>query len=197
MKKSVAIITSVFCSFFGFSQERTKGDMELTPKLGVIFANYYSSEKLTNESVSNLNIGAELDTYINSRWSFRTGLLLQGMGSEIGGTNHEETLTYLTIPLNANWHFGSTRKWNLNFGPSVGFITSAKATYSDNIKEYVETSQIGLNFGIGYKIEVNKSFGILIDYQGMVGLTDIQKANNNFSIKNVYDSFNVGAVIKL
>lgn len=113
------------------------------------------------------------------------------MGSEYGAFKDE--LKYLTLPLNANWHFGSTRKWNLNFGPSIGFIMSAESDGID-VKDDVNSTQIGLNVGIGYKIEVSPSFSILIDYQSMTGLTEVAK---EFSFKNNYGSFNLGAVIKL
>ena len=116
------------------------------------------------------------------------------MGSELSG-GFKEKINYLTLPVNANWHFGSTRKWNLNFGPSIGFVMSAKFDGND-IKDLVVATQVGLNYGIGYKIFVNEKFSILIDYQGMTGLTGIDDSGDT-SLKNAYGSFNLGAVIKL
>ena len=124
----------------------------------------------------------------------RSGLLYQPMGSELSG-GFKEKINYLTLPVNANWHFGSTRKWNLNFGPSIGFVMSAKFDGND-IKDLVVATQVGLNYGIGYKIFLNEKFSILIDYQGMTGLTGIDDSGDT-SLKNVYGSFNLCAVIKL
>jgi hypothetical protein len=72
---------------------------------------------------------------------------------------------------------------------------SAKFDGND-IKDLVVATQVGLNYGIGYKIFVNEKFSILIDYQGMTGLTGIDDSGDT-SLKNVYGSFNLGAVIKL
>lgn len=116
------------------------------------------------------------------------------MGTQFYG--YEEKLNYATFPVNANWHFGSTRKWNLNFGPSFGVLMSAKNNSGVNLKSLVNPTQIGLNYGIGYKIEVNQKFSILVDFQGMTGLSEIDK-EGVFNIKNAASSFNVGGVFKL
>lgn len=169
--------------------------------VGVATANYYSSEDLANSSITTANFGVNGDYFFNNRWSLRSALLLQTMGSEYRyiepglSVNFKDKLNYLTIPVNANWHFGSTRKWNLNFGPSFGFLMFAKANDVD-VKDYVNSFQLGLNYGIGYKIEVSEKFSILIDYQGMTGLTEVIK-DTPIEIKNMYSSFNVGGVIKL
>lgn len=192
--KKVLILGALFFSLYGFSQSRDKGTIELTPLVGYATANYYGESNLNNSSVSNVNFGVNGDYFFNDRWSLRSGLLYQAMGTKFSG--YEEKLKYLTIPVNANWHFGSTRKWNLNFGPSAGFLLTAEDNMGNDIKDSANTFQLGLNFGIGYKIEISEKFSILIDYQGMAGLTEIAK-DSDYTLKNVYDSFNVGAVIKL
>lgn len=201
----------VLTSIHSFSQLRAKGDTEITLKIGYSSANYYSTEELDNSPISGINFGIESDYFFNNRWSLHSGLLYQRMGSKIS-SNYKEKLSYLTIPINANWHFGSTRKWYLNFGPSIGFITSAKAEFkqmntfdpaeigfntgANDIKDLVNTFQLGLNYGIGYKIFINDKFSLSIDYQGMTGLSEVPK-ESDFTLKNVYSSFNIGGVIKL
>jgi len=147
--------------------------------------------------ISSVNIGVNADLFFNSRWSLHSGLLFQTMGSKYynGSSTAKDVLKYVTIPMNANWHFGSTRKWYLNFGPNFGFITSAESDGVD-VKKLVNDFQVGLNVGIGYKIEVSKQFSISIDYQSMLGLTEVAK-QSNATFTNTYDSFNVGGVIKL
>lgn len=110
------------------------------------------------------------------------------------GSGFEEKLNYVTLPLNINWHFGSTRKWYLNFGPSIGFLTSAKFNSTD-VKSFANTNQFGFNYGIGYKIEVSENFSFSIDSQNMVGLTDITK-NPEIKLSNATSAFNVGGVFK-
>ena len=192
MKKIIALAV-LLAGFSGFSQNRAKGTVELIPFIGHSASNYYGEENLDNSSLTSVNFGADLDFYFNDRWSLRSGLLFQTMGTKFRG--YKEELNYVTIPVNANWHFGSTRKWNLNFGPSIGFLTSAEGNGRD-IKDLANSTQIGLNYGIGYKIEVSKKFSILIDYQGMTGLSEVPE-DSDYTIKNSFGSFNIGGVFVL
>lgn len=192
--KRIFCLGLLLSSVLGFSQLREKGAIEITPLVGYASANYYGEEELSNDPISSVNFGADADYFFNDRWSLRSGLLFQTMGSEVI-PGYKEKLGYLTIPVNANWHFGSTRKWNLNFGPSASFLLSAKGNGED-IKDFVKPFQLGLNVGIGYKIEVSEKFSILIDYQALVGLTEVDKYAD-ITLKNNHGAFNVGGVIKL
>ncbi len=184
----------VLTATFANAQAREKGTIELIPYLGFSTSNYYGADTgSANSSLSAVAYGLAGDYFFNKTWSLRSGLLFQTMGTELPGL--KEKLNYLTIPVNANWHFGSTKKWNLNFGPSFGFLMSAKDN-SQDIKDLANTTQIGLNYGIGYKIAVSDKISILIDYQGMTGLSDVSK-DSSTNIKNAYGSFDVGCVFKL
>ena len=88
----------------------------------------------------------------------------------------------------------------MNFGLSPSFLTNAK--FVDNgtekviPKEAIESFQLGLSYGIGYKIEISKKFGILLDAQFFSGLTNISNIPNT-NIKNAGGGYNLGAVIEL
>lgn len=193
MKKLLLSVIALFVFGLSNGQSRSKGAIEVIPQIGYSSSNYYGNNGGGNSSLTAVAFGLGGDYFFNNRWSLRAGLYSQTMGSQFYGV--EEKLNYLTIPVNANWHFGSTRKWNLNFGPSIGFLLSAKDNSTD-IKYLANTSQVGLNVGIGYKIEVSKQFSVLIDYQSMTGLSDVSKTSAS-TIKNSYGSFNLGAVFKL
>jgi hypothetical protein len=196
MKKIILSVLALGAFTFSNAQTREKGAIELTPQIGYSSSNYYSGDAgSANEPISGVAFGVTGDYYFNNRWSLRSGLLFQKMGTEIEVLGIKDELSYITFPINANWHFGSTRKWNLNFGPSIGFLTAAESEGVD-IKDGVVSTQIGLNVGIGYKIEVSPKLSILIDYQSMAGLTDIIKGSE-FSTQNNYGSFNLGLVCKL
>ena len=160
MKKIILAVIALGAFTFSNAQSRAKGTIELIPLVGSSSSNYYGDNgNSSNSSLSSINYGIDADYFFNNRWSLRSGLLSQTMGSQFPGV--KEKLNYLTIPVNANWHFGSTRKWNLNFGPSIGLLLSAKDNSTD-IKDLANTTQIGLNYGIGYKIEVSTKFSILL-----------------------------------
>ncbi len=187
-------MVAAFTLTFVNAQSRANGTIELIPQIGYSSANYYGKDvSSANKPITDLAFGVAGDYFFNNRWSLRSGLLFQTMGTS--GTGFKDKLNYLTIPVNANWHFGSTRKWNLNFGPSIGFIMSA-TTNGIDIKNQVTSTQIGLNVGIGYKIEVSNAISILLDYQSLTGLTSPAK-QSNYDFKNSFGSFDIGCVFKL
>ena len=194
MKKWI-VLSSLFISFLSYAQLREKGTTELIPVIGSATSNYYgtTSSLLYNTPISSLNIGVQGDYFYSNRWSLRSGLLFQKMGSQSPG--YIEELKYISVPVNANWHFGSTRKWNLNFGPTLGLLTSATENGVD-IKSQANGFQYGLQVGIGYKLQLTDRFSILLDYQSMSGLSKVSKDSQN-QIKNSYGSFDLGAVFKL
>lgn len=194
----VALITFVFAD----AQIKERGAIEITPKIGASSFAELNEDEYTDYN-SGVELGATVDYYFNDRWSLRSGLIANKMGGKYNfeGDYFEDKLNYVTIPINANWHFGSTRKWNLNFGLSPSFLSSAKVKvngFTENLPDdIIESFQLGLTFGIGYKIEVTKRFGILIDAQWFNGLTNINKAPDNRRITNGGYSFNLGGVIQL
>lgn len=200
MKKILLSLLAVISFGFANAQFKDKGTVEITPKIGYSNFSEYNEDG-NNSSNSGAEFGATADYYFNNRWSLRSGLIFDKMGGKydyIGGV-WEDKFNYLSIPLNANWHFGSTRKWNLNFGFSPSFLLNAEIDAAGNTMEItsndIKSFQLGLTFGIGYKIEVTEKFGILLDYQAFSGLTNINNASGN--IRNSGGSFNVGGVIEL
>ena len=143
MKKMYVLAVALFTVVSVQAQEREKGTIELTPFVGYASSNYYGTNVVNNEFLSSVDFGVKAYYYFNDRWSIKSGVEYLAMGSGVTST-YEEKLNYLTIPVNANWHFGSTRKWNLNFGPSIGFLMSAENSNGLDFKDYVNSTQIGL-----------------------------------------------------
>jgi hypothetical protein len=196
MNKILAL--TILMSFtFCFSQIREKGTIELTPMIGYSSSNYSTEVKIDILIINAVGFGINADYYYSDRWSLRSSLLLHTMGGQyiIGGLKIDERLQYLTIPLNANWHFGSLRKWNLNFGFSLGVLTAAE-TYDINVKNMYNPILFGLNYGVGYKFLISDNFSILVDFQGIRGLTYVEK-DPIFGLKSTYNIFNLGGVFKL
>lgn len=191
--KKLLFAAALFVNVATFSQAREKDNVEITPLFGFVSSNYYGDTNSGNKPVTSVGFGVDVDYFFSDRWSLRSGVLSQKMGTQFTGLVEE--LNYITIPVNANWHFGSTRKWNLNFGPSIGFLTAAKDNGA-NIKPLVNSTQFALNVGIGYRIEVSEKFSILLDYQSQSGLTDVAK-NPGVNLRNSTGSFNIGGVILL
>ncbi|MFY0604013.1 MAG: PorT family protein [Flavobacteriaceae bacterium] len=190
--KKLLLFVFIASSLSTFGQIREKGDIELSPFIGYS-SSFLNGDDADSDNVRNaVNFGVVGDYFFNDRWSLRSGVVYNAMGADDGD---ELALNYLSIPINANWHFGSTRKWNLNFGLSPGFLVKADFNGND-IKDAVESFQLGISYGIGYKLEISEKFSLLFDAQGLVGLTDIAK-DSSFSNQNAGSSLNIGAVFKL
>lgn len=201
--KKILVVLALASFSFANSQVKEKGVIEITPKIGTSsFSEYNNEDEDSTKSNSGIEFGATTDYYFNDRWSLRSGLMFDKMGGVyyMDNDRYEDKLNYLSIPINANWHFGSTRKWNLNFGLSPSFLLESKLKSNYGIgnfpKNSLETFQLGLTFGIGYKIEITERFGILIDAQFFEGLTNINKTSP-VSFTNSGASLNIGGVIQL
>ncbi|MBO3116337.1 PorT family protein [Winogradskyella sp. DF17] len=199
MKKLLLIVVLAVLPCLTIQAQSDSGDFTISPQIGVNLSTY-SSDATYNSRIS-FAAGVIGEYYFSDRWSLRSGLLYNPMGAE-DGLNIVDKLNYLTIPLNANWHFGKKRNWYLNFGPAVSFLLKAESEFPDgntlDVKDVVSSLDVGLVVGIGYKFDVAENFQLNIDYQGYGGFIDIDDANNlPFSITNSRSSFNIGGVFSL
>lgn len=200
--KKLVLIGLLILGLNTLNAQSNTGDFTLAPQLGVAFSTYTPSDRNYGyDARISLTAGAIVEYYLNDRWSLRSGLLYDTMGAKDGYDNIDK-LNYLSVPLNANWHFGKNRNWFLNFGPSVAFIESAKTEFSDgstvDIKDFLKSVDVGIALGIGYKFDVNENFQLVIDYQGYGGFIDVAEDGIlPYGIRNSKSSFNVGGVFKL
>lgn len=198
MKKLFITVVMVFgCASAVFAQG--KGDVEFGFNIGYNSASIYNSDD-SSDAGSGFNVGAAADYYFSDRWSIKGKLIYDQKGwdndfieTESGTYATNYNLDYLTVPVMANWHFGSKRNWYLNFGPYAGFLLSAKDSRFDiDVKEAFNTTDFGLALGIGVKIPVSDKLKIALEYDGQSGFSDIFKNNIGSSVRNSRGSFNVG-----
>ena len=194
MKKLCFAFLIVF-STQAFSQLRERGTIEIIPTIGYNTSATGGDLIFISDARSSARFGITGDYYFNDRWSLRSGILYIGMGRE--DANSALELDYINIPINANWHFGSTRKWNLNFGFTPGVLVRADEDGTD-VSDSAESFQLALTYGIGYKLEISKNFSILFDSQAYAGLTKNGRSGIlNLEQRNISTSWNIGAVFKL
>lgn len=191
INKTVYIILICF-SINLYSQVREKNTIELTPKIGYSTFRYYASG-FPSGKLNSINFGVTGDYYFNQIWSMQTGILYQKMGGKTFYDKFE--IEYINLPINANWHFGSKRKWNFN----IGMTTSLRLNDSESqsiLGAKIKNIQSGFNIGTGYKIEISNRIGILIDYQFFSGATGLDQ-DEIYVLTNKGSNLNLGAVIKL
>ena len=185
---------------------QTKGDVEFGLNVGYN-SSLVSVDNFSTENGDGLNIGFATDFYFSDRWSIKAKLIYDQKGWNKGfyeeinnnpssGNSYYITnynLNYLTIPLMANWHFGSKRNWYLNFGPYAGFLLNAKETKgSRDVTDRFNTTDFGLALGIGVKIPLNEKLKLSFEYDAQSGISDIFKDNDLSTARNARSSLNVG-----
>jgi opacity protein-like surface antigen len=201
MKKILTTIVIVLGVYTATFAQQKKGDVELGINAG-FNSSTVSSDDFTNSSYrGGFNFGVAADLYFSNRWSIKGKLIYDQKGWNDGffstqngsSTNSNFHLNYLTVPVMANWHFGRTRNWYLNFGPYVGFLTEAKeSAYGTNVKPFISSTDFGLALGIGVKIPLSDKVKLSLEYEDQAGISDISKTASESAIRNNRASLNVG-----
>jgi opacity protein-like surface antigen len=202
MKK--LFITTALVSGMAFgSHAQKKGDIEGGINIG-INTSIVSGDYYWYDSGSGLNVGLSADYYLSSSWSLKAKLVYDQKGfdnviytSSFDPVDHgyytDVNMNYLTVPVMANWHFGRTRNWYLNFGPYVGFLLNAKETTGgEDLSDLYKSADFGLAFGIGVKIPVSNKLKISLEYDGQGGLTNIANNNEGYDLYNARGCLSVG-----
>ena len=189
------------------SNAQDSGDIELGFGAGLNVSNVTAQEGASGTpSRYSFNIGVSGEYYFSDRWGLKVELIYDNKGWADGfiEDNNANSITtdyevnYVTLPIMANWHFGSNRNWYLNFGPYIGFLVKAEATESDlNVKDGFKSTDFGLAFGIGYKFELDDNIKLFIEYDGQSGFTDVFENNRGSAVRNGRSSFNIGALFSL
>jgi opacity protein-like surface antigen len=207
MKKQLLIITTCLFTLYSINAQ-DKGDFEFGGHLGLNLANVSTiyGQEITDARVA-FNIGALGEYYFSDRWGVKMKIIYDNKGWADGFITNEDTdvtvitdfkLNYITVPVMANWHFGSRRNWYLNFGPYAGFLINAEDSELEiDVKEAFNTTEFGLAYGIGYKFSLNEKSKLFVEYDGQSGLTDIFDENGGDSVISNRSSFNLGILFIL
>lgn len=191
---TIALFTITFTN----AQKSGKGDVELIPFVSLQVASLSDTFFYTSSRISG-TFGVRTDYYLNDRWSLRSGIQYDKFGSIEDDTfiftSKKLFIDYLSIPVNANWHFGSTRKWNLNFGLTPSFLVNVSPKQDEDL---INSFLLSISYGIGYKFEINRCINILFDVQAIISVTDVSKPiNSNEPGKSFAGSYSLGLVHKL
>lgn len=205
MKKIFTFLLLAGSCLTAFSQE--KGNVEFGFNIGYNLATVQAGTETNSEYRSGVNIGGYADFYLSNSWSIKAKLTYDQKGWNSGTFTNLNTgdsyrtnfhFDYLTIPVVANWHFGRTKNWYLNFGPYAGFLLSANETAGKlDLKDYSTSVDAGLVFGMGVKIPVSSKVKVLLEFDGQAGFSDLVKDNQGTTLKNYRTAFNTGLAFSL
>ena len=178
-----------------------KGSVEFGFNIGLNSA--YVQDANSNQhtdGVAGLNVGVSAETYFSDQWGLKLKVIYDQKGWANGyldfGDVEEDgvvyKLNYITVPLMADWHFGRSKNWYLDFGPYVGFLTSANAGGYD-VKSAFNTVVGGISLGLGVKIPISNKAKFFIEYEGQGGVSNVfQETSDGSNVQNVRGSLNIG-----
>lgn len=207
MKK---IFTTLFIitGLYSIASAQQKGSVEFGGNIGLNES--YVIQTNTNQNsdiVNGFNAGLYAESYFSDIWSIKikvnydqkgwgNGFYSDQYGNTVDGVNFK--LNYITIPVLANWHFGRHRNWYVDFGPYVGVLTGAKEATDDiDVKQAINSTDFGIDLGIGVKIPLSNKAKLFFEYDGQGGFTNIFKNSDDQSVQNIRTSFNVGITFSL
>lgn len=214
MKKT--LLFAVLASSAVNAQIRERNDIEIAPFIGINSSNYYGDVSLNNSNKALYTpvFGVTADFYMNNRWSLRTGLEYQTLGSSVYTSElinnpqnnyyyryfyESEKLNFVAIPIHANIHIGKSRNWHINFGPTVSFLTGAnfggEKVEIDNLRK----EHVGFGLGFGYRFNIHENFSLGIEHQEYISFTNNLNTFNSYGsfIGNIAGNFSVKAIFKL
>lgn len=201
IKKFIILFILLISVSYGNAQS-FPGDITISPQAGVSLSTYFTSKPGFDPRISTTG-GFIGEYYLSGTWSFRSGLIYDRMGAR-DNLKYTQMLDYLTVPINANWHFGRFRNFYLNFGPSLSLLMVGRAENENGdvidltddegakFKEY----DLGMSVGIGYKFYIDRKTQLYIDYQGFGSFMNIVE-NLPYELRNSRNALNVGIIFTL
>ena len=212
--KKLFIITMTLAAFTLQAQDVTFG-----AKAGLNFSNlsfdYPSGVDMPDtDSRTSIHLGITAEVSISDNFSVQPELLFSSQGAKSDYSDNDGfydyksesalKLNYLLIPVMAKFYLSDA--FSLEAGPQIGFLVSAKSdfestetdivngvteTYSDteDVKDGFKSTDFGLNFGVGYKLESGLNFGLRYS----LGLTNLDDPDvDNFSTSSRNFQLSVG-----
>jgi hypothetical protein len=200
MKKTVTTLLMV-TGIFALSHAQSKKTTEFGVSAGINAASVISKSQygyLGNLWTPNFAVSAE--QFINDRWGIKAKVIYdtKGWGNGFFNVGDEDLsgihypLTYLTIPITANVHFGYNNMCYGSAGPYVGVLLSATNNYNNaDIKNSFNTVDVGGSAAFGIQKPLNNSLKIFFEYEAQLGFSDIVK-NSATRAQNFRSAFNIG-----
>lgn len=172
------LLLSVAIAILGFSGMNAQ-ETYFGAKAGVNLANVTGDTEGADMRTA-FHVGILSELMFGDKLAIQPEILYSSQGykveEEIMGRKHElnYNYSYINIPVMAKYYV--TEGLNLQAGPQIGFLMSAKETESDtDIKDSLKSIDFGVNLGLGYKL----ANGIFFDARYNLGLSNINDLGDN------------------
>ncbi|RZJ50010.1 MAG: PorT family protein [Flavobacterium sp.] len=204
MKRNILVIAAILMFGLSNAQETKfglKGNLNISNFTG-------DTEGLDLKSRVGFNVGGFVAIKISEKFTLQPEVLYSAQGTNIDnfGADIEGNfytadvkfkLAYINIPVMFKYY--AAEKFNIEAGPQIGFLTSAKTstkvngfnqTVEQDVKDNFESIDFGVNLGVGYDFTEHFSAGARYN----IGLSNIAKteAGDDTKLHNSVFSFGVG-----
>ena len=149
MKKILLLAVFTVLGFVNVNAQEIK----FGAKGGLNFASVSGDTKGT-DVVTAFNFGVMSEIPISEKFSFQPEVMYSGQGYSFN--DNTVALSYLNVPLMAKYYV--IKGLSVEAGPQIGFLLSAKNEII-NVKDYFKTVDFGVDFGVGFLVEVGFVFG--------------------------------------
>ncbi len=111
---------------------------------------------------TSFHLGAVAEIGISDKFSVQPELLYSEQGAKDESDDDEVVRTnYLTLPIMAKYYL--TEGLSLEAGPQIGFLLTAEVEDDGDtidLKDNTKNTDIGIAFGLGYKLDSGLNFGL-------------------------------------
>jgi hypothetical protein len=198
------IFTAVAVLAFGFTNAQ-KAQFGIKGGLNVANQSYSGEGSPSSSSIIGFHIGGFVEVKVSDKFSIQPELLYSTQGSKFdvtvneGGINYDTEnifkLAYINIPVIFKYY--ASEKFSLQAGPQIGFLTSSKMetevlgqSVTQDVKDFFESVDYGLNIGAGYDFTKKVSAGIRYNF-GLANVFNDSEGSND-KIKNNVFSVSLG-----
>lgn len=174
MKKVVLItVTAVLLGLVNVNAQDIKFGVKAGLNLAFITGD--NTEDLTPNTDFHFGIMAEWK--VSNKFALQPEIIYSRQGSDLNIESEGRiSLNYLNVPIIGKYYV--TKRLSLEAGPQIGFLLSTKGG-TLNYKDLLKTTDFGVNFGVGYKLDNGLNFSARYN----LGLTNINNVDG-FSEKN-------------
>ena len=140
-------------------------------KAGVNFASITGEDTDDLDGITAFHFGAVVEIPVSEKFSIQPELLYSAQGAKFSedGMDIDLKLNYINLPVLAKFYVADG--FSIEAGPQFGILLDAEVEgdgMSLDIKDNVTSLDIGVDFGLGYKLDNGLNFGARYN----LGLTD-------------------------